>query len=81
MTSQTAILATILRVMTILPSCSASSNKVGVVAPLGASTQPRSGSSKYGSVKPTQGPSKALVEISEETNKSAPVTPQGTMEE
>jgi hypothetical protein len=32
-------------------------------------------------VKPTQGPSKALVEISEETNKSAPVTPQGTMEE
>jgi hypothetical protein len=32
-------------------------------------------------VKPAQGPSKALVEISEETNKSAPVTPQGTMEE
>ena len=39
MTSQTAILATILGVMTVLPSCSASSNKIGVVVPLGASMQ------------------------------------------
>jgi hypothetical protein len=81
MTSRTAILATILGVMTVLPSCSASSNKAGAVVPLGASTQPRSGSSKYGSVKPAEGPSKALAEIPEQTNKSVSATPQGAMEE
>ena len=46
MISRTAILATILVVMAVLSICSASSNKVGVVVPLGASTQPRSGYSR-----------------------------------
>ena len=81
MTSQTAILATILVVMAVLSICSASSNKVGVVVPLGASTQPRSASSRYGSVKPAEEPSKALAEIPEEANKSAPAIAQGAMEE
>jgi hypothetical protein len=81
MISRTAILATILVVMAVLSICSASSNKVGVVVPLGASTQPRSASSKHGSVKSAEEPSKDLAEIPEESNKSAPAAAQGAMEE
>ena len=81
MTSCTATLAGILTEWIYCLAVSLSSNKVGVVVPLGASTQPRSASSKYGSVKPAEKPSKALAEIPEEANKSAPAGAQGAMEE
>jgi hypothetical protein len=60
MRSRTTILAAILIVMAVLPSCPASSNKAAVVVPLGASTQARSASSKYGSVKAEKNPARLL---------------------